>query len=233
MTRIVRLEDELWSLNDPKSISAPLMLKAKQFGFSDRQLALIWNLPEMEVCELRKALNFITPLKSVDTCAAEFETYYSTYEQEDETRAISERKRIVILGGGPNRIGQGIEFDYCCSCHASFALTELGYESVMGTSPRFSIAFASATNLRLTRFRQAGSLLHDLNCNNSTCQPLRAMLPPASLLQQSNQSSFKQNGLSPLDSLNKMACPRSTRRSIVRDRYPYANGKIHPDFWQG
>ena len=137
LARIVRMEEELRALDEPKSISAQLMHKAKQFGFSDRQLAFIWNLPEMEVRDLRKSLGVITTFKSVDTCAAEFEAYtpyfYSTYEQEDETPAMSDRKRIVILGGGPNRIGQGIEFDYCC-CHASFALRELGYESVMVNS---------------------------------------------------------------------------------------------------
>ena len=137
LARIVRMEDELRALTDPKAISAQLMHKAKQFGFSDRQLAYIWNLPEMEVRRLRKSLGVLTTFKSVDTCAAEFEAhtpyFYSTYELEDETPAKSDCKRIVILGGGPNRIGQGIEFDYCC-CHASFALRELGYESVMVNS---------------------------------------------------------------------------------------------------
>ena len=137
LARIVRMEEELMSLADPKSVSRELMLKAKQFGFADRQLAHLWNMPEMEVRSLRKSLGVITTFKSVDTCAAEFEAYtpyyYSTYELEDETPPKSDTKRIVILGGGPNRIGQGIEFDYCC-CHASFALKELGYESVMVNS---------------------------------------------------------------------------------------------------
>ena len=137
LARIVRLEDELRALDQPLSISSELMLRAKQFGFSDRQLSFIWNLPELEIRALRKALGVVATFKSVDTCAAEFEAYtpyyYSTYEQEDETPPKSDRKRVVILGGGPNRIGQGIEFDYCC-CHASFALRELGYESVMVNS---------------------------------------------------------------------------------------------------
>src|SRR5262249_37765402 len=109
--------------------------RAKQLGFSDRQLAVMWGITEMEVRKDRKRRGIIATFKSVDTCAAEFEAYtpyyYSTYEDEDEVPAKPEGgKRIVILGGGPNRIGQGIEFDYCC-CHASFAMKELGIESVM------------------------------------------------------------------------------------------------------
>src|SRR4029450_5622993 len=93
---------------------------------------------EMDVRERRKSLGIVPTYKSVDTCAAEFEAYtpyyYSTYEDEDETPPKEPgKKRIMILGGGPNRIGQGIEFDYCC-CHASFALREMGIESVMVNS---------------------------------------------------------------------------------------------------
>src|SRR5688500_31170 len=91
----------------------------------------------MDVRANRKARGIVATFKSVDTCAAEFEAYtpyyYSTYEDEDEVPATGDKKRIMILGGGPNRIGQGIEFDYCC-CHASFALRELGIESVMVNS---------------------------------------------------------------------------------------------------
>jgi carbamoyl-phosphate synthase large subunit len=94
-------------------------------------------MPELEVRELRKSLGVVATFKSVDTCAAEFEArtpyYYSTYESEDETPPRGEKQRIMILGGGPNRIGQGIEFDYCC-CHASYALREMGIESVMVNS---------------------------------------------------------------------------------------------------
>lgn len=120
-----------------ETISAEEMLQAKQFGFSDRQMATIWDANEIAVRDLRKSQGVISTFKSVDTCAAEFEAYtpyyYSTYESECEAPGKSDKKRIMILGGGPNRIGQGIEFDYCC-CHASFALRELGIESVMVNS---------------------------------------------------------------------------------------------------
>ena len=99
---------------------------------------MIWNATEMDVRQERKRRGIVAAFKSVDTCAAEFEAYtpyyYSTYEDEDETpRKEPGRRRVMILGGGPNRIGQGIEFDYCC-CHASFALRELGIESIMVNS---------------------------------------------------------------------------------------------------
>ncbi|MEX2308150.1 MAG: carbamoyl-phosphate synthase large subunit [Pirellulales bacterium] len=114
---------------------AGLVRTAKRQGFSDRQIARIFGTTEMEVRAERLRRGIRTTYKSVDTCAAEFEAYtpyyYSTYEDEDEVPPKPPgKKRIVILGGGPNRIGQGIEFDYCC-CHASFALKELGIESVM------------------------------------------------------------------------------------------------------
>lgn len=114
----------------------PVMREAKQFGFSDRQLAYYWESTELAVRNLRKRLEIIPVYKTVDTCAAEFEAYtpyhYSTYESESEVREC-EREKIIILGGGPNRIGQGIEFDYCC-VHAVFALSEIGYETIMVNS---------------------------------------------------------------------------------------------------
>ncbi len=112
------------------------LYQIKQFGFSDAQLAFLTGTSEDDIRRLRKEKDLIPAYKLVDTCAAEFESYtpyyYSTYEQEDEAR-ISDRKKIMILGGGPNRIGQGIEFDYCC-VHASFALAEIGVESIMVNS---------------------------------------------------------------------------------------------------
>ncbi|RJP26336.1 MAG: carbamoyl-phosphate synthase large subunit [Candidatus Abyssobacteria bacterium SURF_5] len=113
-----------------------LLLDAKQHGFSDRQLAYLWESDEMTVRSARKKLGVEATFKLVDTCAAEFEAYtpyyYSTYSDEDEVRP-SEKKKVMILGGGPNRIGQGIEFDYCC-VHAAFALKEEGCETIMVNS---------------------------------------------------------------------------------------------------
>jgi len=113
-----------------------VLFKAKQYGFSDMQLAKLLKSDDLTIREKRKQLGIVTTYKLVDTCAAEFEAYtpyyYSTYEDEDEG-VPSDRKKIIILGGGPNRIGQGIEFDYCC-CQASYALRELGFESIMVNS---------------------------------------------------------------------------------------------------
>jgi carbamoyl-phosphate synthase large subunit len=185
---IVEMEGRLRDLEDAKARARDegqarrLLLGAKQYGFSDRQLAHLWYLSEQEVRQLRKQWGVLPSYKRVDTCAAEFEAYtpyyYSTYEApveritdsrmpndqcpmtnspmtdspmtkdqpaavghwslgighfDDETKPPSGKERILILGGGPNRIGQGIEFDYCC-CQASFALKEAGYETIMVNS---------------------------------------------------------------------------------------------------
>jgi len=115
------------------AISREEMLKAKQYGFSDRQLATLWKTSEGAVRAARKKLGVIPVFKTVDTCAAEFaaETpyHFSTYETENES-IRSDRKKIIILGGGPNRIGQGIEFDYCC-VHGVMGFEEEGYETIM------------------------------------------------------------------------------------------------------
>jgi carbamoyl-phosphate synthase large subunit len=128
---IVLFEDRI--LKDP---SPAVLREAKRLGFSDRQLAKMLGTTPQEFRERRKKAGLVPVYKLVDTCAAEFEAatpyYYSTYEQESEHRLTSKPK-VMILGGGPNRIGQGIEFDYCC-VHASFALRELGYEVIMVNS---------------------------------------------------------------------------------------------------
>jgi carbamoyl-phosphate synthase large subunit len=117
----------------PDGLATRAWRRAKQLGFSDAQLAWLWNVSEADVRAARQAAGVHPTYKTVDTCAAEFEArtpyYYSTWEDEDEVPA-AERPRVIILGSGPNRIGQGIEFDYCC-VHACFALQEAGFDTVM------------------------------------------------------------------------------------------------------
>ncbi len=114
-----------------------LLEKAKAYGFSDRQIAHLTGRTEDEVRAERKAAGVVPAYRLVDTCAAEFEAYtpyyYSTYDRGDDEIDASDRKKVMILGGGPNRIGQGIEFDYCC-VHAAFALKEDGFETLMVNS---------------------------------------------------------------------------------------------------
>jgi len=116
------------------AIPTEVLREAKRQGFSDGRLAGVWRLHGQEkVRHLRRKHGIQPVYKRVDTCAAEFESYtpylYSTYEDEDEAPPTS-KKKVIILGSGPNRIGQGIEFDYCC-CHAAFALRDDGYETIM------------------------------------------------------------------------------------------------------
>ena len=114
-----------------------LLAKAKSLGFSDRQIAALVGSTEDEVRALRKKLGIVPSYRLVDTCAAEFEAYtpyyYSTYDTGDDEVRKTDTRKVMILGGGPNRIGQGIEFDYCC-VHAAFALKELGLETIMVNS---------------------------------------------------------------------------------------------------
>jgi carbamoyl-phosphate synthase large subunit len=114
-----------------------LLAKAKSLGFSDRQIAHLTGTTEDEVRALRKKLNLVPSYRLVDTCAAEFEAYtpyyYSTYDRGDDEVNVSDKRKVMILGGGPNRIGQGIEFDYCC-VHAAFALKADGFETLMVNS---------------------------------------------------------------------------------------------------
>jgi carbamoyl-phosphate synthase large subunit len=146
---ILALEERLKACPSLEEADFDLLLAAKQYGFIDRQLANIWNTSEGAVRDKRKGLGIVAVFKLVDTCAAEFEAYtpyyYSTYEapirnaatgevvSEDEIRPFSGKPRIIILGGGPNRIGQGIEFDYCC-VQAVMALRQNGFETVMVNS---------------------------------------------------------------------------------------------------
>jgi carbamoyl-phosphate synthase large subunit len=117
-----------------ESIPTAVLRDAKRMGFSDGRLAGVWRLEGQEKVRHLRKKHGVTPVyKRVDTCAAEFESFtpylYSTYEDEDEATP-TQKKKVIILGSGPNRIGQGIEFDYCC-CHAAFALHDDGYETIM------------------------------------------------------------------------------------------------------
>jgi len=132
LSQIVEREREL-RRERIETISPEDLRSAKRMGFSDQRLATIVGTTEDQVRQARLNLGIRPVFKRVDTCGAEFESFtpylYSTYEDEDEAETTS-RKKVMILGSGPNRIGQGIEFDYCC-CHAAFALKEEGYESIM------------------------------------------------------------------------------------------------------
>jgi carbamoyl-phosphate synthase large subunit len=125
--------DRRVSVTNLRDASPALILEAKRSGASDEEIAKLWKTTSADVRAKRHELGIRPVFKRVDTCAAEFESFtpylYSTYEVEDESAAV-DRPKIVILGSGPNRIGQGIEFDYCC-CHAAFALKEDGYETIM------------------------------------------------------------------------------------------------------
>ncbi|MBI4309101.1 MAG: carbamoyl-phosphate synthase large subunit, partial [Candidatus Omnitrophica bacterium] len=158
IAQILELENQLKSeVAATGTLSLPPLRQAKEFGFSDAQLAEILGKSEKDVRLWRKESGIAATFKLVDTCAAEFEAYtpyyYSTYETEDEAainnaRRRSKKKKIMILGGGPNRIGQGIEFDYCC-CHASFALKDLGFETIMVNSNPETVSTDYDTSDRL------------------------------------------------------------------------------------
>jgi len=143
------VDEELAYECDPSAIP---LLRAKKLGFSDRQLAHIAGTTEADIRSQRKEAGILPTYRLVDTCAAEFEAYtpyyYSTYGDENETKPSDGRKKIMILGGGPNRIGQGIEFDYCC-VHASFALHEAGFETIMVNSNPETVSTDYDTSDRL------------------------------------------------------------------------------------
>jgi carbamoyl-phosphate synthase large subunit len=137
---IYEMEEKLKEMRQrglyPKKWDPDFFKQVKEYGYSDVQLAALFRTDEQMIRELRRSMAVEPVYKLVDTCAAEFEAYtpyyYSTYEQENEIRSL-DKSKVVILGGGPNRIGQGIEFDYCC-VQASFALKEMGIESIMVNS---------------------------------------------------------------------------------------------------
>lgn len=136
----------------PVNISFELLKKAKSLGFSDRQIAHLIGSSEDAVRTERKRVGLIPSFRLVDTCAAEFEAYtpyyYSTYDRGDDEVQASTKKKVMILGGGPNRIGQGIEFDYCC-VHAAFALREDGFETIMVNSNPETVSTDYDTSDRL------------------------------------------------------------------------------------
>ena len=146
------LETEKFLKRTPlQHLTKEKLYAVKQQGFSDRQIAFATKTGEDEVRAYRQQLGVIPVYKTVDTCAAEFEAFtpyhYSTYEDESEVRP-SDRQKVIILGGGPNRIGQGIEFDYCC-CHASYALKAAGYETIMVNSNPETVSTDYDTSDRL------------------------------------------------------------------------------------
>ena len=133
LNNVKQIIDEEEKLKREKNLSKENLKRLKEFGFSDIRIAQLTGKKEKEIKDLRKKYSIFPVFKTVDTCAAEFQAvtpyYYSTYEMENES-IRSNRKKVIILGGGPNRIGQGIEFDYCC-VHAVFSLKEEGYEAIM------------------------------------------------------------------------------------------------------
>jgi carbamoyl-phosphate synthase large subunit len=132
--RLVKMEEQLMRFNVAEDIPEDFMRQLKEVGYSDAQIAWVLRIKEKEVNEYRKKLGIRRTYKMVDTCAAEFEAqtpyFYSTFDSENESIPSSDKKKIVILGSGPNRIGQGIEFDYCC-VHGLLAVKEAGYEAIM------------------------------------------------------------------------------------------------------
>lgn len=134
-----------------KTLTKEQMWDIKRQGFSDRQIAYTTKTTEDQVRAYRKHLGVVPAYKTVDTCAAEFEAltpyYYSTYEEETEILP-SDKRKVMILGGGPNRIGQGIEFDYCC-CHAAYALSKAGFETIMVNSNPETVSTDYDTSDRL------------------------------------------------------------------------------------
>ena len=139
LEELVAYEDEIKSAGSLEGLKSDTALfrQTKEFGYSDKQIAFLLDSTESEVRAARSEIDLLPTYSLVDTCAAEFEAftpyYYSTYSEVDESRPYEDEKAIMIIGGGPNRIGQGIEFDYCC-VHASFALRKAGFKTIMVNS---------------------------------------------------------------------------------------------------
>ena len=151
MQEIVEIE-KFMKRTPLKQMTKEEMLEIKKQGFSDHQIAFATKTTEDEVRIYRKSLGVLPVYKLVDTCAAEFEAftpyYYSTYESGESENNVTQNKKVMILGGGPNRIGQGIEFDYCC-CHASFSLQDAGFETIMVNSNPETVSTDYDTSDRL------------------------------------------------------------------------------------
>lgn len=149
--QIVEFEKYLREQPSLEGLSDDLLREAKRYGFSDVQLGNLFELDEEVVRQQRKARGIVPTFKLVDTCGGEFESYtpyfYSTYEMEDDVQPSNARK-IMILGSGPNRIGQGVEFDYCC-VHAAYALSEIGFETIMVNSNPETVSTDYDTSDRL------------------------------------------------------------------------------------
>ncbi len=132
--RLVKAEQKLMRYNVPDDIPADFFRQLKEFGYSDGQIAWLMRVKEREVIKCREKLGIKRTYKMVDTCAAEFEAqtpyFYSTFDSENESIPSDNPKKVIVLGSGPNRIGQGIEFDYCC-VHGVLAIKEEGYEAIM------------------------------------------------------------------------------------------------------
>ena len=132
--RLVKYEKQLVKYNVPDDIPADFFRELKEVGYSDAQIAWTMRVKEEDVTKIRKKLNIRRTYKMVDTCAAEFEAktpyFYSTFDSENESIPTTDKKKVIVLGSGPNRIGQGIEFDYCC-VHGLLAIKEAGYEAIM------------------------------------------------------------------------------------------------------
>ena len=151
LAEITAMEDHLGTYAKVTDVPRDVLWEAKRFGFSDKQLATLFRTAELAVRAHRKSLGILPTYKLVDTCGGEFSAYtpyyYSTYEEVDEVRPTA-KKKIMILGSGPNRIGQGVEFDYCC-VHAAYAMREIGYETIMVNSNPETVSTDYDTSDRL------------------------------------------------------------------------------------